>query len=377
MSLARSTALLSAFLGLAALSVPVRAAPVAQDTGTATVSGGRPGGTWIVGPRRTRVLVNGSRDAGYLGVRVADVDSADVSRLDLPALRGARVTSVEDSSPAAQAGLRADDVIVDLDGEPVRSVSTLTRMVRETPPGRSVRLSVVRGGKTRQVTVVTGEAPGFESFGAMVAPNVQLRMERLVNDSTRERIREEVEKAHEEARKAGEEMRRSWRSGDFGPHAFMFELGVPGRLGVSLRPLGDQLGAYFGVKDGHGALIGSVESGSAAEKAGLKAGDVIVEVGGEKVEDPGDVIEAIQDADAGPLTVKVMRDRKEKTVTVDLPEHRRPAPGEETSWRIPAPPLSVPSLPMAPPEVHVAPPALPPLAPMPAAPAAPPVDRYI
>lgn len=381
MSLARSTALLSAFLGLTALSAPARAAPAAQDTGTVTVSGGEPG-SYLVRPTRSRVIVNGPRDAGYLGVRVTDVDSTAVSRLDLPELRGARVTSVEDSSPAAKAGLRADDVILDFDGEPVRSVATLTRMVRETPPGRSVQLRVIRDGKTRQVTVVTGEASSrFGRMGAMVAPDVRLRMSRLMNDSTRERLREEVEKAREEARKAGREMRRSWRSGDLGPHGFMFEFGGPGRLGVSVRPLGDQLGAYFGVKDGHGALVGSVESGSAAEKAGLKAGDVIVEVGGAKVEDPGDVVEAVHDADAGPITVKVMRDRKEKTVTVDLPERRRAAPGEETSFRLQVrPDAPLPPFRVAPPAVHVVPPeapALDALPPLPAPPAPPAVDRYI
>ncbi|HKK27337.1 MAG TPA: PDZ domain-containing protein [Gemmatimonadota bacterium] len=381
MSLARSTGLLPAFLGLAALSAPAHAAPAAQDTGTVTVSGGEPS-PYVVRPTRTRVIVNGPQDAGYLGVRVTDVDSAAVSRLDLPELRGARVTSVEDSSPAAKAGLRADDVILDFDGEPVRSVATLTRMVRETPPDRSVQLRVVRDGKTRQVTVVTGEASSrFGRLGAMVAPDVRLRMSRLVNDSTRERLRVEVEKAREEARKAGEEMRRSWRSGDLGPHGFLFELGGPGRLGVSLRPLGDQLGAYFGVKDGEGVLVGSVESGSAAEKAGLKAGDVIVEVGGEKVEGPGDVIEAVHDADAGPITVKVMRDRKERTVTVDLPERRRAAPGQETSFRLRVrPDAPLPPFHVAPPEVHVAPPEVPAfdvLPPLPAPPAPPAVDRYI
>lgn len=362
MPLARSIALVPVLLGLAAPPTSARAAPVLQDTDV--VIAGRPG----------------PQDAGYLGVRVADVDSAAVSRLDLSELRGARVVSVADSSPAAEAGLRTDDVIASLDGEAVRSVAQLSRMVRETPPGRSVRLQVVRGGSTRQVTVVTGRRPG--GMGAAFSPDMRIRMRKILDDSTRARIREEMDRAREEMRRSGDELRRSWRSGEVGPHAFVFELGGPGRLGVRLQPMSDQLGAYFGVEDGHGALVGRVESGSAAEKAGLKAGDVIVAVAGRAVEDPGDVVSAIHDAEAGPLKVEVMRDRKEKTLTVDLPERRRAAPGAgATSLRAPRP--GARGLPPVP-DVRAplpAPPALesrPPLAPLPPAPAAlPRVDRII
>jgi len=325
------------------------------------------------------VVMAGAQDGGYLGVQVADVDSAAVSRLKLPALRGARVVSVEDSSPAAKAGLRDDDVIVALDGQPVRSVAELTRMVRETPPGRSVTLDVVRGGSSRQVTVVTGERPGWGAMGAMVSPDVHVRMRRLIDDSTRARIREEMDRARQEMRESGDAWRRSWRSDGAAPHAFFFEFGGPGRMGVRLQPISDQLGTYFGVEDGHGALVSDVRSGSAAEKAGLKAGDVIVEVAGKAVEDPADVVTTIQDADAGPVTVKVMRDRKARTVTVDLPEHPDPdsgdaaflAPGAPPAGPPPGAPVAalLPALPALPAAPGAGPVPVPGLAPEPLAPA--------
>ena len=378
MHLARSTALVTVLLGLSAQGTPARAAQVVQqDADTVTVHRRGPA-VWMASPGQAVVLA-GPQDGGYLGVQVADVDSAAVSRLKLPALRGARVVSVEDSSPAAKAGLQDDDVIVSLDGQPVRSVAELTRMVRETPAGRSVTLGVVRGGSSRQVTVVTGQRPGLGDMGdmgdmgAMMAPDVHVRMRKLMDDSTRARIREEMDRAREEMRRSGDVWRRSWRSEQARPHAFLFELGGPGRMGVRLQPISDQLGTYFGVEDGHGALVSGVRSESAAEKAGLKAGDVIVEVAGKAVEDPADVVTAIQDADAGPVTVKVMRDRKSRTFTVDLPERPDPDSGDAASL--------APGLPPAGP-LPAAPAAMPLRAPLPA-PALPPlpalrrVDRII
>jgi membrane-associated protease RseP (regulator of RpoE activity) len=93
-----------------------------------------------------------------------------------------------------------------------------------------------------------------------------------------------------------------------------------GRLGVGIQTLGPQLGEYFGLGDRTGVLVTTVQDDSPAAKAGLKAGDVIVAVDGEDVEDPGDVSRAIREAEAGPLAIRILREREERTVTVELPE---------------------------------------------------------
>ncbi len=269
------------------------------------------------------------QDAGYLGVQVADVDSASAARLHLPAVRGARVEAVADSSPARAAGLQKDDVITAFDGQRVESVAALTRMVGETPPGREVTLSYVRNGSTKEARVRVGERPGF---GVFTGPDgdIRIRMRKIIDDSTRQRLRETMDSVRARMDSAGREVRHDFRVERFttpdGGRSFVFALGGPGRLGVTLQPLSEQLGDYFGVGGGHGALISDVREGSPAAKAGLRAGDVIVQVAGKAVEDPADVVEAVHAADAGKLEVTVIRKGKRQTVTADLPE--RSAPGE-------------------------------------------------
>jgi hypothetical protein len=215
----------------------------------------------------------------------------------------------------------------------VESVAALTRMVGETPPGREVTLAYVRTGSSHEVRVRIGERPGFSWSGGPDG-DIRIRMRKVIDDSTRQRLRETMDSVRVRMDSAGREMRRSFRGEVFGApggaREWRFALGGPGRLGVSLQPLGDQLGDYFGVEDGHGALVSEVRKGSAAEKAGLKAGDVIVSVAGKAIEDPGDVVEAVHAADAGPLKVTVVRKGKRQTVTADLPE--RAAPGQRASW---------------------------------------------
>ena len=218
---------------------------------------------------------------GFLGVYLEEVDQEVVERLGLRAERGALILDVSEEGPAAEAGLRKDDVVVGFNGESVESVSQLARLVRETPAGRTISLDVIRDGQTRQFSVELGERPGMvwigpdlDRHGVFIAPG------------------------HGEHR--------------------MFAFGGRGRLGVELQPLGDQLADYFGVSGG--ALIASVREDSPAAAAGLKAGDVITRIGEQAVDDPGDAVEAVHEADEGPLSITVVRDGATRTFTADLPE---------------------------------------------------------
>ena len=221
---------------------------------------------------------------GYMGVYLEEVDGEAVSRLGLSAERGALITKVTEESPASEAGLLADDVIVGFNGQPVESISALGRMVRETPAGRTVELDVIRNGRSRSVSVEIGERPGRVWLG----PDM-----------------------------GDWDIRVAPGHGDHGEHR-VFAFGGRGRLGVQLQPLGDQLAEYFGVSGG--ALIASVREDSPAAEAGLRAGDVITAIGDSDVEDPGDAARAIHDAEAGSLTITVMRDGSTRSITVDLPE---------------------------------------------------------
>lgn len=278
----------------------------------------------------------GARQGGYLGVAIRDVDGETAEELRLPEVRGARVTDVREDSPAAEAGLREDDVVVRYNGEPVESVAALRRLVRETPPGREARLGVIRDGARREVTVQVGERPGLRMDPERMR-KIHERMERAMElrGEARKRL-EELRERLEDLEIEGPDLRELHvRMKDFGPGeldvegldefrlrggdgAFLF-LARQGRAGLRLQPLTDQLAEYFGVEDGDGALVASVRDGSPAAEAGLRAGDVIVRVDGREAEGPGDVIRALRRADEGSVVIAVVRRGEERTFTVELP----------------------------------------------------------
>ena len=103
--------------------------------------------------RHVRIVMGGG---SHLGVRLEDVGREDVARLKLSEERGALVKSVEGGSPADKAGMKAGDVIVRYHGESVMGASQLARLVRETPPGRTVPIEVVRDGAAQKVTATLG-----------------------------------------------------------------------------------------------------------------------------------------------------------------------------------------------------------------------------
>lgn len=306
-------------------------------------------------------------ERGWLGVRVDDVDRAAADSLGLDEVRGARVRGVSEESPAAEAGLREDDVIVGFDGESVRSVAELVRLVGETPPGRQVELRLVRDGSPRtvEVTISEREGGGFSFRGAPGMRHFELRgMDDLpegLSEEEMERLRMRMERAGERQEEAmkrlHEHMGRLDSLGEAG--VFRFHVDDRPRLGVRLESLTDQLAEYFGVGDRGGVLISSVREGSPAAEAGLQAGDVVVAFGDEEISGVGDLMEAVHGAEAGPTTVTVVRDGQERSVTVEMPERgsregrdgsafrRGPAPPGHGA--VPTPPVRrVPPVPSAP-----------------------------
>lgn len=234
----------------------------------------------------------------YLGVYIREVTDEDVERLDLREERGALVTDVPDEGPAAEAGLQADDVIVSWNGADVESAAQMRRLVGETPAGRSVDLGYVRDGEQRTATVELAErstsATRWSQRGELGA-DVRGRLEESLGDA-QFRLRE-------------------LRDGHGNFRMFMHG----GRLGIGIQNLGDQLAEYFGADDG-GVLVTSVRDDSPAAEAGLRAGDVIVRVDDEPVMDPGDLVREVGRSDAGEIELRILRDRKERTIRATLPE---------------------------------------------------------
>ncbi len=202
-------------------------------------------------------------------------------------------------SPAAKAGLKAGDIVTEYDGERVRSARQFTRLVQETPEGRSVSMAVLRNGQ-KQTLQATPEARELSWTMGIDG----------------DRIARETERS----------MREAWRGFRMDSPAFKFRFddGFPGpwmtprgRLGVSVEGLSTQLAEYFGAKDG-GALVSSVTADSPAAKAGIKAGDVITTVNGNRVRDADDLVRELSDAKSDDVTIGLLRDKKETSVKATL-----------------------------------------------------------
>lgn len=238
----------------------------------------------------------------YLGVGVTDLNSDRVQALKLKDDRGVEVTQVDQDAPAGKAGIKDHDVIVGFSGTPVESAEQFKRLMRETPPGRTVALDVIREGQQQTVKVQVADRKKLESsvwpresrdfayvmpaMPAVPAMPAMPAMPRMWMDQTITRVRS--------------------------------------NSGATLESLSPQLGDYFGVKNGEGLLVRAVQKGSAADAAGLRAGDVVIRVGDQKISDNSDWTEALRNGKNGKVSLVIMRDKKEQTLSMSVPPRRGP-----------------------------------------------------
>jgi membrane-associated protease RseP (regulator of RpoE activity) len=264
---------------------------------TASATGNpQPGPQFNTAPE---VYFYSSPGRSYLGVDIQDVTADRVGPLKLKEERGVEVTMVDQDAPAGKAGLKEHDVILQFNGTAVESEEQLRRLLREIPPGRTVNLGISRDGNPMQIGVQLGDR------NKIFAHN---RHKITIPTPPRP------------------------------PRVFSFE-NNPGfslqlnmyspSLGIQTENLSRQLGEYFGVKDGEGILIRSVEKGSPAEKAGLKAGDCIVRADNEKLSDRADLSHILRNhREGGKVTLGIIRDKREQTIEVELPKKG----SSDSSW---------------------------------------------
>ncbi len=253
---------------------------------------------------QSRTIVVGR--GAHIGVTVRDVDSADAK--DPKA--GVVIEDVTSGGPADKAGMKTGDAITEFDGERVRSSLQFTRLVRETPDGRSVPAVLSRGGQRITVTVTPDRSTVGDDFGMRLldAPLARLAMPPTPPPAP-----------------AAPRALRPPSINPVSPFDLLgrFRHSNSGRLGITVEDLDTQLAEYFGVKEG--VLVKSVAEGSVAVKAGLKAGDVITSVNGRHVYDASDVTRALDRIESsGDFTLEVTRDRKALTLKgkLDAPETR-------------------------------------------------------
>jgi serine protease Do len=226
----------------------------------------------------------------YLGVRLAEIDADRARTLKLSDERGVEVADVEEGSPAESAGIKQGDVLLNYNGENILGVQQFVRLVQETPPGRRVRIQLWRDGKAETTTITTGPPKSrFEMPPNFVGFTVG------------------------------------------NPDARLFIPDVPKTLmvwdnllfGIECEPLDPQLAQFFGVK--RGVLVRSVERGSAAEKAGMKAGDVLTAIGGRGIASPRDMSSYVrsQNQPGKAVSVSLLREHKQLTLSVVPSENQQ------------------------------------------------------
>lgn len=228
----------------------------------------------------------------YLGVDIRDITTDRLAPLKLKEERGVEVTMVDQDAPAGKAGLREHDVILDFNGTAVESEEQLRRLIRETPPGRTVAIGISRDGAPMKINVELADHSKLLGKNRILAIPPIPPLPEMPDFSNRFDV----------------------------PGNIYVLRNTSAIMGVQTENLTSQLGEFFGVKNGEGVLVRSVEKGSPAEKGGLKAGDVIVRVGDEKLSDRSDFSRIMRKyRSGGKLNLVVVRDKHEQTFSVELP----------------------------------------------------------
>jgi serine protease Do len=243
-----------------------------------------------------------SDKSSYLGVDIADITTERLSTLKLKEEHGVEVTMVDQDAPAGKAGIKEHDVILTMNGTVIESKSQLQRMIHETPAGRLVTFGLSRDGQPMTIKVqladrhkeltIMKDGDWSKNFRVEIPPIPPINI----------------------------------------PPINIPEIDIPNigvvyvqssmRSGLMVENLTPQLGEFFGAKNGSGVLVRSVEKGSRGEKAGLRAGDIIHRVGDQPVHDTSDFAHAMRGHDGGSVGLGVLRDKKETTLTITLPERK-------------------------------------------------------
>ena len=241
-------------------------------------------------------------DGSYLGVQTVEVTRENFAKFGLREIRGVAVEKVIDGSPAAAAGIQAGDVIVRFNGEDVSSSRKLTRLLGEVSPDHTAKIIVIRGGSERElpVTVAKRPMPKFEQGNFEFNFPNDLKIDIPKIDIPQIQL---------------PDLKNLPNLPDFQGGDFVWQHFGGGRqIGIGLTPLTKQLADHFGVENG--AMINSVRENSPAAKAGLKAGDIVVEVDGKAVKGDGDIMRAVREKGQGEVTLTIVRGGSRQTVKV-------------------------------------------------------------
>jgi serine protease Do len=241
-------------------------------------------------------VLRGFASRGYLGVGVVELTDDRVKALNLKDDQGLEVKRVDDNSPAAKAGLKENDVILEVNGKSVEGIEQFQRSIGETPPGAKVSLTIWRNSAKQTVSATLDSRPGsFFVFGGPDFPVAPVPPMPPVPFN--------------------------------GGTPFPVIPGNSPIVGFEGEALNAQLAEYFGVKEG--VLVRSVNPKTPAERAGLKAGDVVVKVNGTPVTTPREITGLVRSSRKKAISFTVVRNRKEISLSVEIAEDRPAPPDRE------------------------------------------------
>jgi serine protease Do len=253
-------------------------------------------------PDDVQVRIAGS-GSSWLGIETHEVSADSVKDLKLPAERGVVVGRIAPDGPAAKAGLKQNDVITEVNGQRVEGTGQLRRMIREIPAGRTAQLGVWRDGKAQSIAVTMEKTEiGHRAWsdGVMEPGAFAFQMPKLPEMP--------------EVMEMPDIPDMEWSDGN------VMIAGPRPRLGIDAEDVSGQLGKFLGAPSDGGILVRSVNSGSVAEKAGVKAGDVITSFNGEAIHSLGDLREKLAArGDDKPVQLGVVRNKAAQTLSLTLP----------------------------------------------------------
>jgi serine protease Do len=235
----------------------------------------------------TEIMTKGKVARGWLGVRIALDDEDQVE-----------IIEVEEDSPAEIADLEEGDIVIAFDGKDVIDTESMAKMIRLKRPGDNVVMKIERDGESKDVKVKLGELTEESVWS-----DLERKFPTLFVTPSKGRI-------------------RTWSTPERAtPEIFRFGFAHRKFIGVGIQELNPQLSEFFGIDEGTGILISSIEKDGPADKAGLKVGDVIVKADGKRMESSQDLTGLIQDKDKGDkVEIEFIRDKKKRTVDVEVDE---------------------------------------------------------
>lgn len=263
-------------------------------------------------------------DGGYLGVQTTEVTKENFAKFGLREVRGVVVEKVVENSPAAAAGIKDSDVIIRLNGEEIASTRKLTRLISEIDADHQVKVTVLRGGSEQEITATLGKRPGaFFGDGSNFSFSTPGPLGKMNLDELKALPQfKEFKDMKPLEPMAPLPLFKNFPDGEFKSfsfpggegQAFSWAFGSGRQIGVGVTDLTKQLAQHFGVEDG--LLIDEVLENSAAAKAGLKAGDIIVEANGKAVKGQSDLVREVNSKKEGDVQLTIVRDGKRQTISV-------------------------------------------------------------